>query len=355
MSILAADALQYPFPEMPAAGETVEVADGIFWLSIPIPFTGLKQVNVWLLRDSGGWMMIDTGYGKSELRDMLRTTWERVLGGRPITRLLLTHFHPDHSGNSGWVAEKWNLRPLMSQAEWLAGNLAVRHGLTDDMSERAAFYERHGLDAAGVGAFREGVVPYADGVWLPSSHRRLRGGEGLQIGEDHWEVLIGEGHSPEHVSLLCRKRRILIAGDQILPTITTNVSVWPGEPEGDPLGLFLETCRRFDKVVPEDVLVLPSHRSPFRNVRHRLRKLATHHAERLNLVLQAAHEPITAAELIGPMFRRDLDGHQIGFAMGEALAHLNHLVEIGRMERLDASRTVRFRRRPGAMPVQSCL
>jgi len=157
-------------------------------------------------------------------------------------------------------------------------------------------------------------------------------------------VITGEGHSPEHAALYCRARKILISGDQILPTITTNISVWPDEPEGDPLGLFLKTCARFRGLIDPTTLVLPSHRRPFRNVQRRLDELAHHHDERLALVVGAATREITAADLIDVLFPRALDGHQMGFAMGEAIAHLNYLVRQGRMERRrDPGGTWRFK------------
>ena len=87
------------------------------------------------------------------------------------------------------------------------------------------------------------------------------------------------------MSLYCAERKILIAGDQILPRITTNVSTWPYEPEFDAVGAFLRTCKRFLDVLDPDTLILPSHRKPFFNVRYRMFELARHHAARLNLML----------------------------------------------------------------------
>jgi glyoxylase-like metal-dependent hydrolase (beta-lactamase superfamily II) len=340
----ACDEIAFPFADYPAAGTATEVADGIFWISTPVPFVGLKQVNLWLLRDGPGWTMIDCGYGESAVHDLLREVWSRVLGGRPVTRLIVTHFHPDHAGNSGFIAERWGLRPLMSQAEWFAANLAAADWGTDAMDARAAFYRRHGLAPEQVAKFRSEVLPYRDGVKLPADYRRLRNGELVTIGDDRWRVIVGEGHAPEHVSLYCADRRILIAGDQILPVITTNVSTWQTEPEFDAVGAFLATCRTFLDVLAPDTLVLPSHRKPFLNVRRRLRELAAHHAERLNVMLKAAGRETSAGELIDVLFRAGLDGHQIGFAMGEAIAHLNHLVALGHMRVIEDAASVRYRR-----------
>ena len=338
------------FEAFPAAGAATEVADGIFWVSTPVPFVGLRQVNVWLLRDGDGWTMIDSGYGDAPVREQLRAAWTAVLRGRPITRLILTHFHPDHAGNMAFVAEHWGgLLPRMAQAEWFAANLAIRQAFTDSFVSRASFYALHGLDAGRNASFGERTLRYADGVTLTAAHRRLQAGEHLTINGDRWLLVKGQGHSPEHMSLYCAERRILIAGDQILPSITTNISVWQTEPEGDPLGLFLAGGAEFHRLLAPDTLVLPSHRRPFRNVHARLRELAAHHAERLSLVMRAAEHPITAGELLDRMFPRALDGNQIGFAMGEALAHLNHLVELDLLERMPVTAGLqRFRRRADA-------
>ena len=343
----AAGGITFPFADYPPAGTATEVADGIFWISTTVPFVALKQVNLWLLRDGPGWTMIDCGYGKPHVREQLTQTWGSVLGGRPVTRLIVTHFHPDHAGNSGFIADQWNLRPLMTQGEWFTANLAHADKDTDAIKPREVFYRRHGLSEQQIAKFRDEVLLYKDGVVLAPGYKRLRGGDVLTIGEDRWRVVIGEGHSPEHVSLYCAERRILIAGDQILPTITTNVSTWPGEPEFDAVGAFLATCEKFLGLLDPDTLILPSHRKPFLNVRHRLRELSVHHADRLNLMLAGAGRETSAGELIDVLFRSGLDGHQIGFAMGEIIAHLNHLVVLGHMQMVESRSQVRYRRITG--------
>jgi len=338
------DGLEFPFPDYPAPGTATEVADGIFWVSTPVPFVGLKQVNLWLVRDGDGWTMIDCGYARDDVRAFITNIWDKVLEGRPITRLIVTHFHPDHAGNSGWIAERWGLRPRMTQGEWFTANLAIQNLDTDHIEPRLVFYRRHGLDEARLQRFLDEVVLYNDGVTLPPDYKRLRGGDVLTIGADRWRVVIGEGHSPEHVSLYCAERKILIAGDQILPSITTNVSTWHVDPEFDAVGAFLKTCKTFLGLLDPDTLVLPSHRKPFRNVQHRLRQLAVHHAARLNLLLDKAGAETSAGALIDVLFTPGLDGHQIGFAMGEAVAHLNHLVTLGHMDMIESKTQVRYRR-----------
>jgi glyoxylase-like metal-dependent hydrolase (beta-lactamase superfamily II) len=345
MSLAAiADGMSIPFAHFPADGAVIEVADGIFWMSNPVPFVGLKQVNSWLLRDGAGWVMVDCGYGRSDVRQRIEQIWRDRLEGKPITRLIITHNHPDHTGNAAWISARFGgLRPLMSQPEWFTANLSLLNRDSDNMEQRAAFYRLHGLDEPRVARFLDEVVVYEDGVQLPPAYRRLRDADVLTINGDRWRVITGEGHSPEHVSLYCAERKILIAGDQILPGITTNVSAWPYEPEFDAVGAFLRSCKRFLDVLDPDTLILPSHRKPFFNVRHRLFELAHHHAARLNLMLANSPATVTAGDLIDVLFTPGLDGHQLGFAMGEAIAHLNHLVALGRMRMIEDASGIRYR------------
>ncbi len=352
------ESVVYPWAEYPAPGEVTEVADGILWLSTPVPFVGLRQVNLWLLRDGDGWTMIDCGFGWEQTRSQLETTWKSVLGGRPLKRLIVTHYHPDHSGNMAWISQRWaNLLPRMSLAEWFAANISMNAGYADNIKQRTVWHASHGLDEKRRKLFEKEVMPYDEGVQLTSAFKRLRENDLVRIGDDKWRVITGQGHSPEHVSLYSAERKILIAGDQILPQITTNVSTWPMEPEADTLASFLQTCQKFLGLLHPDTLILPSHRKPFRNVHFRLRELGHHHAARLNLLLDAVQGETTAGDMLDVLFRGNLDGHQIGFAMGEAIAHLNYLVEIGHLRRVETrDGTWRYAKVDGARgPVLSPL
>ena len=319
----------YPFADYPKAGSTIEVAPGVHWLSTPLPFR-LRAINLYLLEDEGGWTIIDCGYGREEVREQWEQVWRNTLAGAPITRLIVTHFHPDHAGNSAWICERWNVRPWMTQAEWLTANLAILEQGFDDIGHRGRFYASNGLEENQLEVFRNGVVRYSAGVRLPESFHRLSDGEQLRIGGRTWKVIVGRGHSPEHASLFCDEIKVLISGDQLLPEITTNVSVWPSEPQADSLRWFLRSLDRFADSLPGETLVLPSHRRPFRGAHTRIEQIKGHHRERLQRIADlAADGPVTAGGLLAHLFAPGLDGHQIGFAMGEALAHLNYLVSEG--------------------------
>ena len=178
---------------------------------------------------------------------------------------------------------------------------------------------------------------------LPALYRRLLDGDTLRIGTADWTCQVGYGHAPEHIALHCAALGVLISGDMVLPRISTNVSVFAGEPEGDPLRRYLESLERM-RTLPPDALVLPSHGRPFRGLHTRIDQLQAHHAERYADVMTACAEaPQHAAGLLPLLFRRTLDAHQTTFAMGESIAHLNALWLAGRLVRtLDTDGVYRF-------------
>ena len=348
-------ALVHPFPDYPAPGTTIEVAPGIHWLSTPLPFR-LRAINLYLLEERDGWTIIDCGYARPDVRAQWEAVWAGTLGGKPVTRLIVTHFHPDHIGNSAWIAERWQVRPTMTQGEWLTAHLALRDRDAEHREALYHFYRANGLDAEREQVLRAGIVPYSSGVELPASFNRLIDGDELTIGGRSWRVIVGGGHSPEHASLYCDDYDgcgVLIAGDQLLPEITTNVSVWPGEPDADALGHFLASQERFAEILRPDTLVLPAHRRPFRGVHARIEELRRHHRERLATLLGILEKgPLSAGELVPHLFAPGLDGHQTMFAMGEALAHLNYLLHRGKLARLVEGGRTRFRL-AGPLPAPS--
>ncbi len=333
----------YPYETL-EYGDTREVAPGIHWLRVRLPFA-LNHVNLWLLADGDGWTVIDTGYNNDETRDMWRTAIARVCGNAPVTRLIVTHFHPDHLGLAGWFEEEWGMRLWMTYAEWLQAHLGRTNDVTHSLTNRLAFWRSHGLPADVAEAFRAGRASFANIMTPPPQKlRRINDGDVIAIGGRSWRIITGGGHSPEHAALYCEEINVLISGDQVLPRITTNISLWETEPEGDPLRRYLTTIERF-RPLPADVLVLPSHDRPFTGLHDRLDSLHAHHKVRLDATWQAAEAPVTANDIIPVLFKRKLDAHQIGFAMGEALSHLNYLVEDGRLVREEgADGIVRFAR-----------
>lgn len=326
--------LDFPFPEPPGPGTLREVAEGVHWLRMRLPFA-LDHINLWLLRDGESWTAVDTGLSNDETRE----NWQRVLGSSEISdslsRIIVTHYHPDHMGNAGWLTRRLNIPMWTSESEYLSAHTNFSDVAGNNAQAVAQLFKEHGLDATRVAAIADRGNGYRRIISEPPQHYvRLLDGDEIAIGANNWQVITGYGHAPEHSALYCASRGVLISGDMLLPKISTNVSVWPFEPLGDPLKLFLRSIDRF-KQLPADTLVLPSHGLPFRGAHLRVDMLQQHHAERLADVRQMCASPSTAAELLPVLFKRELDTHQLFFAMGESIAHLNHLWYRNELERLD--------------------
>jgi glyoxylase-like metal-dependent hydrolase (beta-lactamase superfamily II) len=297
---------------------------------MPLPFK-LDHINLWLLEDDGGVAVVDTGIGLDDSRTLWQRLFDGELSGTRVTRVIVTHFHPDHMGNAHWISERFGVDVWCAQAEWLVAQLAWRAG---DMDRRQLHFRRNGVADEALAELRRRGNPYPRLVPSVAPHfRSLHEGETLSIGGREWRVLTVHGHSPEQAVLHARDGGVLISGDQILPRITTNVSVWPDQPMGNPLRLYLESLDRFQPMAP-DTLVLPSHGLPFHGLPARLDQLRRHHEERLTRAVEALGEPKTGAELIPVLFARELDSHQLNFAIGETLAHLHYLEWQGRVTRL---------------------
>ena len=323
--------LHFPAATAPAAGETRPIAPGVEWVRMPLPFA-LDHINLWLLEDGPGWTIVDAGYATAQTKGL----WERIfterLGGRPVTRIIVTHFHPDHIGLAGWLCERWQAPMWITEKEWLHARVMSR-GSEDFVPLRREFGRRAGLDPASSELFGDREKSYRRGVpSVPPSFRRIEDGTMLTIGGREWRVVVGEGHAPELACLYCAETGVLISSDQVLPRISPNVSVQAHEPEGDPLACFLRSLEKLRTALPPETLVLPSHNLPFFGLHTRLDELVLHHQARCDEVLAACVVPQSAVDLLPVLFRRPLDQHQTAFALGEALAHLHYL--IGR-EQLD--------------------
>ena len=320
-------ALAYPVPEPPKPGQAIEISPGILWARIPLPFR-LDHINVYLIDDGEGWAVLDTGIGN----DPTKAVWEALiagpLAGRPLTRLIVTHFHPDHIGLAGWLCERFDLPLLTSQTSYLTcANISLRPGALDAKPYRD-FYLRHGLDAATtqrVATQGHGYLKMVSG--LPPTFLRLVAGDQLTIGGRTFQVLTGNGHAPEQVMLYCPSAKVFLAADQVLAKITPNISVWAVDPEGDPLGLYVRSLGELRAAIPADALVLPGHQLPFYGLHQRSDELIAHHEVRCAAIAAACRTaPRSAAELVPVLFSRALDPHQMSFAFSEVQAHINYML-----------------------------
>jgi glyoxylase-like metal-dependent hydrolase (beta-lactamase superfamily II) len=328
----------FPFTELPAIGTTLEVASGIRWLRMPLPFA-LDHINLWLLADGADWTAVDTGLAT----DVTKNAWREILPTHNLNRLIVTHFHPDHLGLAAWLQQATGASLSMSQGEYQAAQLIHAQVGPFSLQAMLAFFARHGLHDVMLNALAERGNAFRLGVPdIPPSYHRLRDGECMQIDGREWRVIVGYGHAPEHASLYCAPLGVLISGDMLLPKISTNVPVLAPMPNDNPLADFLDSIEQLT-TLPDDTLVLPSHGLPFRGIRGRVAALQQHHRERCAAVLEACAAPKTAAELIPVLFDRPInDPHQCMFAMGEALAHLNYLQHQRRVRRIEENGISRF-------------
>ncbi len=325
--------LSYPIADAPAPGTVTAVAPGVYWLRMPLPFV-LNHINLWLLEDGDGWTIVDCGFATDEARGCWEQIFAQHLHGKPVKRVIVTHFHPDHIGLCAWLCEKHQLLPWMTKAEFLQAH-AVRDRVAGTEAESLrGMMMRHGLDAQRMQWIDLRDNLYDKGVpQLPRAHRRIRDHENIAIGAHTWRVIVGHGHAPEHASLYCESLGVFIAGDMLLPRISTNVSAWPVEPEADAVGDFLASLTRYE-ALPAHTLVLPSHGLPFYGMHARIAALHEHHRSRLERLLAACATPQSAAAVLPILFDRKFDDHHLLFAMGESVAHLNYLMHRGTLRRI---------------------
>jgi len=320
--------LNYPWgvKAAPVPGVPEQVAEGVYWARFPMPMS-LDHINLWLLEDDEGWTVVDTCLAL----DDAKATWEQIfsdfMGDKPIVRVICTHLHPDHVGLAGWLTERFGCELWMSREEFLmcramagdtgreAPDVAIRHF-------RAAGYNEEQLDRyrKKFGNFGRAISP------LPDSFHRMMDGETIRINNRYWQLVVGSGHSPEHVSLYCPALKLLISGDQVLPKITPNVSVFPTEPKGDPLKEWLRANAKIRDILPDDLLVLPAHEAPFYGLHVRLTQVIESHERDLDKLFERLAEPRRAVDCFPALFKREITGDLMGMATGETLAHLNCLL-----------------------------
>ncbi len=326
--------IRYPFPTPPAEGEAVTVAPGVLWMRLPLPMA-LDHVNVYALDDGDGWTIIDTGFASKRSRAI----WEKLLAGplqgRPVTHVIVTHHHPDHVGLAGWFIEN-GATLCMPRTGWLMARMLTLDVQETPNAEALAFYERAGMDLDVLNGRRtERPFNFADCVApLPLGYTRLIDGNTITIGGRTWDIRMGGGHAPEHATFWSRDDNLVIGGDQLLPSISPNLGVYPTEPDADPVTDWLQSCETLLAFAKGDQLVLGGHKLPFTGLPLRLRQLIDNHHGALNRLRTHLTEPRSAGECFLPLFKRQIKGGEYGLALVEAVAHLNHLHQTGLASRV---------------------
>lgn len=324
--------LEYPHgQDVPEAGKTIRLAPGLEWVAMPLHFS-LKRINVWLIDDGDGWTIVDTGMAYDETQAFWQKLLEaRVTDDKPLKRVFITHMHPDHVGTAGWLCENWGAELWMSRLEYITCRMLVSDTGRAAPLAGIDFYKRAGWSDEQLDDYKARFGEFGSWVTsLPDSYNRLFEGQIIEMGGQTWEVIMGSGHSPEHACLYCPALNIVITGDQLLPRISSNVSVFPTEPAANPLLDWIESCEKLKRRLPRDVLVLPAHNEPFTGAHKKLQHLIDGHFSVLQRLKQRlAKGPASVVELFITIFGRAIKPDEFGMATGEAIAHLNYLIYKG--------------------------
>jgi glyoxylase-like metal-dependent hydrolase (beta-lactamase superfamily II) len=339
------EALRYPWENHPGPDKVVEVTTGVLWVRLALPFR-LNHVNIYLFADGDGWAMVDSGFGNEESIAAWTALFEGPLKQVQITRLIVTHSHPDHVGLAGWIVERFNCPLFMSQVEYLQSVYHQNRGTEERRNAQRLFLRRHGMDEDLTDKLLGRGQDYLKRVsTLPPSYHRISHGDEISIGTRRFKVITGGGHALDQVMLYCAADKLFLSADQVLSKISPNVSVWAVEPEQNSLGEYLASLASLTTTLPYDVLVLPGHGVPFYGLKTRIKQLADHHEERCRLIADACRESAkTSKELVPVVFHKHvLDAHQMGFAAGELIAHVNYMLVEGRLKAELAEGVLQFR------------
>ncbi|QQA44878.1 MBL fold metallo-hydrolase [Pelagovum pacificum] len=297
----------------------------------------LDHVNVYALDNGDGWTLIDTGMATTAGRAALRAALDGPLAGKPVTRVVVTHHHPDHVGLAGGLMAQ-GAELLIPRTAYLIARMLVLDEQDVAPPESVAFYRAAGLEGAALDRYiARRPFNFADVVEpLPLGFRDLPEGGMLKMGGRTWDIRLGGGHAIDHATFWCREEPLVLGGDQLLPGISPNLGVHPTEPEADPVADWIAACRRLAPFATEDQLILPGHKLPYRGLPFRLRQMEENHHSALARLRNHLAEPRTAIECFPALFRRRIGEGEFGLALVEAVAHCNHLWLAG-----EASRTRR--------------
>ncbi len=288
---------------------------GIHMIKLDLPFR-LNHVNCFLAEGASGWTVIDTGLHNAKTA----ARWEQELAGKEVTDILITHYHPDHFGYAGGLQAKTGAKLTMSEIDADAGLNAWKESTIRSIR---AGYKAAGIPVSLADSMEENTQAFIPRVTpYPRFDRYFREGEKVQIGKLEYEVIFTPGHADGLIVFFNEEKSVLLSTDHILPKITPNISHWfHGNP--DPLASFLDSLKKIEKL---DVgFVIPSHGKPFYGANERISEIKKHHAERLEQTMDALQEAGTVYEMCEKLFSKKLTVHELRFAVGETLAHLEYL------------------------------
>lgn len=316
---------------VPDESKLTFINDDIAWLRMPLPFQ-LDHINLYLIRDGDRFALVDTGLHTSKTQAI----WDTIFSEQKVSlsKVVVTHMHPDHLGNAGWLTERFEIPLYMTHKEYYVSR-AIRagdQGASTRLDEQ--FMRRAGLSQEAISRSlqrRNGIRHVISPI--PLSFECLKENDSLVIGNTTWKVIIGKGHSPEHACLYCEQNGVLISGDHVLPQISPNIGVYSTEPNANSLKQYLTTLPQFLNL-PEDTIVLPAHKRPFTGLHDRVSALMSHHHEHLSSLIEFCQEERSLVDCLPVLFKRELDEQSMFFAVAECLSHLNYLVFDEKMTRV---------------------
>ena len=323
----------------PGAGEIVRLADDLVWYRFRMPFR-LNHINLFALETAAGWMLVDCGINTDDTGAQWDAILPQLTAQRPIAGILVTHHHGDHIGHAGPLAARTGAPILMGQAEYDMACAALAMSDAEYGEMTAAAYANYGLSTEviernrQIGNYYRQLVAPLPAVTIIDASWRLR----TIAGE--WSPRFDAGHSPGHLGLIDRERRLYLAIDFLLGRISPNISVSLRDPDGDVLAGYYDYLNDLGWLTP-DWRILCGHDWHYFDGARRARQLIRHHDRRLDQ-LRAASAPQTTADAIETLFPMELTDHEIYFASREARAHLNHLVTRGEMVRDMTGGVARF-------------
>lgn len=330
MGDIAPKGLTYPWETPPEHGVPIEVAEGVLWFRLPLPMK-LDHVNVYALDEGDSWTVIDTGFASKKCKAIWQRMMDGPLGGKPIGRVVVTHHHPDHIGLAGWLKSDFGVELVTTRTAWLTARMLTLDVQEVPNAETLAFYKLSGMDAE-LYAKRASERPFnfADIVApIPLGYTRIQEGEQIKMGGRTWDIHMGNGHAPEHATFWSQDDNLVLAGDQILSSISPNVGVYATEPMADPIGEWLEACERLNLLVRDDHLALGGHKLPFTGLPQRMRQLIENHHSALKRLEKNIKTPKSASECFSCLFKRPIGEGEYGLALVESVAHLSHLYQTG--------------------------
>lgn len=328
------EGLHYPWEQAPPEGEAIEVAPGVLWMRLPLPMK-LDHVNVYALDDGATWTIIDTGFASKRGKAIWQRLMAGPLGAKPIGRVVVTHHHPDHVGLAGWLQSEFGAELVTTRTAWLMARMLTLDENPLPSPESLAFYRAAGMDPETFAVrAQERPFNFSDVVTpLPLGFTRVQQGDVITMGGREWDVHIGNGHAPEHATFWSREDNLVLAGDQILPSISPNIGVYATEPMADPIAEWLEACERLSTLARADHLVLGGHKLPFTGLPLRMRHLIDNHHSALARLTEFLDTPKSAAECFSVLFKRSIGPAEYGLALVEAVAHVSHLYQDGLVTR----------------------